>query len=356
MICLEMSISRKYASALCCFAALCFFAATINGQPVRAVTSDDQLKVFLGKKLLLQNDRDGYMSIHRIIYSPNGKNFVVIGCGFECSDNVGFLFRADGTRKRKFTARWDLILDDKLEWSNDGTKIYYFRINSTGADPPKTAPPEGWVVVDVATGKKGPATTRRLDQRASYSVFNTGDGLAVRAAPGVNAKEVGRLPSDAKGVRITGPGRLSGRALWVPIKHDELSGWVNQNFLFKDEMPQAKNLDSIAGIDWVLRSWKSDEPAPASPAVTLKFENGKFAGRSGCNQYSSTVTEGPASGSIKVGPTISTRMACPEPVMAIENRFLKQLEAVTKFDLSSGQLALTYEVDGAAEVMVFEKK
>jgi hypothetical protein len=169
----------------------------VNAQ-TRAAATDDQLKVFLGKKVLLENDRDGFMRVHRIVYAPNGKHFVVIGCGFECTDNIGFLFRADGTRKRKFTARWDVILDDKLEWSTDGTKIYYFRINSTGADPPKTAPPEGWVVVDVATGKKGPATTRQLDQRASYSVFNTGDGLAVRAAPGVNAKEVGRLPSTQK--------------------------------------------------------------------------------------------------------------------------------------------------------------
>lgn len=178
------------------------------------------------------------MSVHRIVYSPGGKHFVVIGCGFECTDNIGFLFRADGNRKRKFTARWDLILQDKLEWSTDGSKIYYYRINSTGADPPKSAPPEAWVVVDVTTGRKQPANTRRLDRRARYSVFNTGDGLAVRARPGVRANEVGRLPSDAKGITITGPGRLSGRALWVPIKHGELSGWVNQNFLFKDESAQ----------------------------------------------------------------------------------------------------------------------
>ncbi len=199
----------------------------------RAVASDDKLKVMLGNKTILDSERDGFMSVHRIVYSPNNKNFVVIGCGYECTDNIGFLFRADGTRKRTFTARWDVIFDDKLEWSTDNTKIYYFRINSTGADPPKNAPPESWVVVDLATGKKGPATGRRLDQRARYSVFNTGDGLVVRAAPGVKAKEVGRLASDAKDVQITGAGRLSGRAIWVPIKHDDLSGWVNQNFLFK---------------------------------------------------------------------------------------------------------------------------
>lgn len=212
--------------------------ATAQSPPPRAVTTDDQLKVLLGTRVLLENDRDGFMSVHRIVYSPNGRHFVVIACGYECTDNIGFLFRADGSRKRKFTARWDVILQDKLEWSTDGSKIYYFRINSTGADPPKTAPPEAWVVVDVATGRKGPATTRRLDRSARYSVFNTGDGLAVRARPGVGAKEVGRLASDAKGVSVTGPGKLNGRAIWVPIKHDGVSGWVNQNFLFKDETAQ----------------------------------------------------------------------------------------------------------------------
>jgi heat shock protein HslJ len=328
----------------------------VNAQspPHRAVVSDDNLRVVLGKKVLLHSDRDGFMSVHRIVYSPSGKHFVVIACGYECTDNVGFLFRADGTRRRDFTARWDVILQDKLEWSTDGSQIYYFRINSTGADPPKTAPPEGWVVFDVATGRKGPATTRRLDQRASYSVFNTGDGLAVRAQPGVSAKEVGRLPSDAKGVTITGPGKLSGRALWVPIKHNALSGWVNQNFLFKEETAQAGGLEMIGGTEWVLRAWKNGEPAPRSPAVTLEFENGKFVGRSGCNRYSSAVTA--TNASLQVGPTISTRMACVEPAMTIENRFLKQLEAVTKFELSAGQLALTYELNGVVHVMLFEKK
>jgi hypothetical protein len=214
--------------------------ATAQSPPLRAVASDDQLKVLLGTTVLLESDRDGFMLVHRIVYAPDGKHFVVIGCGFECTDNVGFLFRANGTRKREFTARWDVILQDKLEWSTDGSKIYYFRINSTGADPPRTAPPEAWVVVDVATGRKGPATTRRLDQRARYSVFNTSEGLAVRTRAGVTAKEVGRLPSDAKGVVVTGAGKLSGRAIWVPIKHDGLSGWVNQNFLFKDEAAQSQ--------------------------------------------------------------------------------------------------------------------
>jgi hypothetical protein len=41
--------------------------------------------------------------------------------------------------------------------------------------------------------------------------------------------------------------------------------------------------------------------------------------------------------------------------MAIEKRFLEQLGTVTKFELSAGELALTYELNGGIEVMLFEK-
>ena len=70
-------------------------SALVNAQS-RAVVSDDKLKVMLGKRMLLHNDRDGFMAVHRIVYAPDGKNFVVIGCGFECTDNIGFLFAPMG--------------------------------------------------------------------------------------------------------------------------------------------------------------------------------------------------------------------------------------------------------------------
>ena len=351
---IEMKICAKFLFLICIL--LLSQSAPVRAQTPTAVASDDQLKVLLGNKTLLDSNRDGFMRVHRIVYAPGAKHFVVIGCGYECSDNIGFLFRADGTGKRKFTARWDVILDDKLEWSNDGRKFYYYRINSTGADPPKNAPPETWVVVDVATGRKTMATARRLDQGSSYAVFNAADGLAVRVRPGVTAKEAGRLPSDAKGVSITGPGKLSGRAVWVPINHNGVTGWVNQNFLFKEVAGDSDPLGEMAGSEWVLQTWKSGEPALPSPAVTLRFDDGKFTGSSGCNRYSSTVTVARELGTLKVGPTITTRMACPGPAMESESRFIKQLEAVRSFKVSSGQLTLIYELDGTVQSMLFKKK
>jgi len=216
----------------------CFFmlglSASSFGQSTvpKAVISDDQAKVLLGQRVILEAERDGYMSVHKIVYSPTGKHFVVIACGFECTDNSGFLFSADGRRKREFTGRWDQLFADKLEWSADSKRIYYYRINSTGADPPKSAPAEGWIAVDVATGRKSSGAARPLEKNKPYSVFDTADGLAVRATPGPKGKELGRLASDAKDVYVTGSTRRVGNTFWIPIKANSLAGWVNQRYLF----------------------------------------------------------------------------------------------------------------------------
>ena len=198
----------------------------------KAIISKDQSKVLVGRRVILAAERDGYMSVHKIVYSPAGKHFVVIACGYECTDNSGFLFRADGTHKREFTARWDQLFSDKLEWSPDSKRIYYYRINSTGADPPKNAPAEGWITVDVVTGRKSSGSARPMQRDTPYAVFDTADGLVVRATPGTSGKELGRLASDAKDVYVTGPPKRVRNSTWIPIKANSLSGWVNQRYLF----------------------------------------------------------------------------------------------------------------------------
>ncbi|MBL0713065.1 MAG: META domain-containing protein [Desulfosarcina sp.] len=59
----------------------------------------------------------------------------------------------------------------------------------------------------------------------------------------------------------------------------------------------------------------------------------------------STVDETPA------GPT---KMACPDPDMAVENRFLGQLGRIHKFGFQMGKLALYYRQDDHPGVMLFE--
>lgn len=122
------------------------------------------------------------------------------------------------------------------------------------------------------------------------------------------------------------------------------------------EKPKRLSLDTIAGTEWVLRAWNLNEPAPAEPSVTLSYADGRFAGRSGCNRYTGPVKSGDMPGDIEVGPLAGTRMACPEPGMSIEARFLRQLGAAKKFGFFLGQLALSYEVEGSFGAMLLDAR
>ncbi len=213
-----------------CGALLLGVGLAVAQEPVRNA-DDTQLR--LAGKLLLDARRDGFMSIKEIIPAPDQQHFAVVACGYECNDNVGFLFNADGTGKRKFTARWDVILQSAVEWSAAGRQLYYYRINSSGAAAPRGAPQQGWIEVDVQTGRKAPARSRRLKTTASYVVFNVrhDDGLNVRARAAAKAQVVGTLPHDTKGVRVIGAAVRAGGNVWAPIQAHGLAGWVNQNYL-----------------------------------------------------------------------------------------------------------------------------
>jgi hypothetical protein len=212
--------------------------------PGSAFTLNDAgTQLRLGERVLLDAQQDGFMSIKEVLPAPGQTHFAVVACGYECNDNVGFLFRADGSGKRKFTARWDVILQTAIEWSADGRQLYYYRINSSGADAPRYAPREGWVSVDARTGDKTSANARRLKANAHYAVFNVraGDVLNVRARANVKAHIIGTLTHDAKGVRVTGAAVLSGGSIWVPIKAQGLSGWVNQIYLREEHTQTTTN-------------------------------------------------------------------------------------------------------------------
>lgn len=204
----------------------------VASQQPKATISEEGTTLKLGDRVLLTSEKDGFMSVREARYSPDNKFFVVIGCGYECNDNVGFLFNADGSGKRKFTARWDNILQDKVEWSADGKRLFYYRVNSTGADPPANAPVSGWIEIDLANGRKATASSRALKPDVSYGVFNVrrDDFLNIRESANAKGKSVGKLAHDAKDIRFAGE---NGKGGWAKITRNGLTGWVNQNFLYE---------------------------------------------------------------------------------------------------------------------------
>jgi len=121
-------------------------------------------------------------------------------------------------------------------------------------------------------------------------------------------------------------------------------------------IPRRLSLDIIAETEWVLKWWDLEEPAPAKPQITLGYQDGRIVGKSGCNNYFAAATAGDQPGDVTMGPAGGTMMACPEEVMAVEQRYLAQMGSVKKYGFLAGMLALTYEFDGSIGVMLFERK
>lgn len=236
-------LTLPLAIAFCVLTSHIAAAPMVVAQNAKASINEARDQLTLDGQVLLDAQKDGFMSLREVRYSPQRRHFLVIACGFECNDNIGFVFKADGSGKRKITARWDYILQSAVEWAKDGQKVFYFRINSTGADPPPSAPAEGWVEVDLKTGRKSPATTRALKTDASYAVINVigDDVLNIRAKPGRTARIVGSISRDGRGIKVTGVGAKAGREQWVPISYRNIAGWVNQNYLYEEsESPDAQ--------------------------------------------------------------------------------------------------------------------
>jgi heat shock protein HslJ len=120
--------------------------------------------------------------------------------------------------------------------------------------------------------------------------------------------------------------------------------------------PTRLSVKAIGDTEWVLKAWNFDEPAPINPEVTLIYRDGQFVGKSGCNRFFVSVKDREMAGDISVGLGGSTKMACPDSAMAVEDRFLDLLSRAKKFGFMDTRLALSYENDGVWKVMLFENR
>lgn len=77
---------------------------------------------------------------------------------------------------------------------------------------------------------------------------------------------------------------------------------------------------------------------PAGAEVTLTFQDGAAGGRSACNRYHSAVTINDAT--LAFGAMVSTKMACPPPLMEIEATYLQALLSATTWQVNDGALEL----------------
>lgn len=193
------------------------------------------------------------------------------------------------------------------------------------------------------------ATATRGDQGISIlGTAEIGDRIQVRAGRIADGQVELDVVQGGPGDGACCPSQLATRT-WTLGPNGLIEG--------EAEVTGTLSLAAIEGTEWVLTNFSREESAPAEPAVTLAFEEGRIAGGSGCNRYFADVVEsegGPDSFSI--GPAGSTQMMCPDEAMAIEDRFLKQLGGADSFYFLGGKLLINFELGDDYGSMIFARR
>lgn len=121
------------------------------------------------------------------------------------------------------------------------------------------------------------------------------------------------------------------------------NSWRLENDRLVQAASQHTGTLGIADLNgsWRLTHLDHDDAVPVGVTVTLRAEDGKLSGSAGCNRYFGTVA-GRDAYELSVGPLGATRMACEQPAMAVEDRFLRALEGVKQLGFVMGKLVLTW--------------
>jgi heat shock protein HslJ len=128
-----------------------------------------------------------------------------------------------------------------------------------------------------------------------------------------------------------------------------------------DEGEQAMTMHPLDGTAWRLVSYQSADELvepPPDATVTLQFHLPDVGGRSAINQYHGTVevkTDTPddtGDRTLTFTGFASTMMAGPEPLMALEFRYLELLQAAHTWSLEDERLTL--QDAGGATSLCFE--
>ena len=110
----------------------------------------------------------------------------------------------------------------------------------------------------------------------------------------------------------------------------------------------------LNGTNWRLVAFAREEPVPSEVEITAVFEASQLSGSAGCNRYFAGLE--PNAG---IGPAFSpigtTRMACSEPLMEAEARYLSLLQRVERFGMQAGKLLLAYPEGDAQDALVFQR-
>jgi heat shock protein HslJ len=98
--------------------------------------------------------------------------------------------------------------------------------------------------------------------------------------------------------------------------------------------------EALEGESWILTQFVAEDGSTeiVDVGVSAEFDGSTISGVSGCNQYNASYE---ASGDqISFGPIAGTQMACPEPQMSVETRYLQLLESVATFEVEGRAMSM----------------
>jgi heat shock protein HslJ len=96
---------------------------------------------------------------------------------------------------------------------------------------------------------------------------------------------------------------------------------------------------SLEGATWRLTELPDTQPAALarlSRPVTVRFESGRLAGFSGCNNFSGSYKM--VGDNLTIGPVASTQMACSEPASSIERVVQAALAGTLRYQIEGENL------------------
>jgi heat shock protein HslJ len=99
--------------------------------------------------------------------------------------------------------------------------------------------------------------------------------------------------------------------------------------------------EALEGQAWILTQFVAEDGGTeiVDVGVDAEFDGSRVSGTSGCNRYNGPYE---ASGNeISLGPLAGTQMACPEPEMRVEARYLQLLDSVATFEVEGRSMSMS---------------
>jgi heat shock protein HslJ len=143
-------------------------------------------------------------------------------------------------------------------------------------------------------------------------------------------------------------------AACCPTEKALVSWALSEDGLFRitDETTGTLSLADLGGHGWVLIELGREQQLREDVEISLLFQDDRVSGSSGCNSYFAGALA-PNPGELVFNGMGATRMACPEPMMDLERRYLSALAGAKRYAFLAGRLVLSCETEDGPVALIY---